>query len=731
MSRSSPSFLPLPLPGEALYSLVARYHSLSAQADGVTTKRLLGTPTLSPTLPRSLDRLVEAVEGRWGTLEQIIERHTAYPYFAHFLTPSRAQHVIERMRTLPGARPRRVVGFQGGRIAPVRNVRMCPVCVNTQMRDHGAAYWVTAQQLPAVVVCHEHHADLIDACPRCGPFAHYQSALRLPHASCPWCGHTHTATYRLREHARFGDDAIDFAQMTHDLLHGALRPLSIDTRIRLYRAKAANLGAPAKQVVRWLESRASRYRPDLLRQLGVLKDGAITLPMSIMHDSKGIVHPALHLLVIDIIFGSIATYRDDAAKFVAEMQRQAEVDLLKTLSSHAYDLVAASAAASRSPQSLVDELIEGGVDVAQTFRNTDARRENLISSALNAGIATDKIATFAGVRVEAIYVRQRTHAATSGRRKERFATQRQQRRAIFEAMRKSSTPLASLQMSGHSYDKLFSWLKTHDSKWLSEILLRTKKVTQSRRRSGLRSLLGELTKRRALFKAMRVSGTNVTSATAEGHSYAALFSWLSKHDAEWFSRTIRETEVLRATRRVDVRRQQYRSACAVLTNAAEPTEAMRSRRRKLRSRLLSEDATWLAAFEGSSKGETERVWTLIRDERRAAFKSMRESDSTLAPKQPAERTYRALTEWLQRHDPEWFADAMKGPGRVAARIRRSIPERRAQFEALRRSAGPLRSGAPGCRYPTLYNWLKRHDSEWLDSVMSQSQGRRKPRRSKT
>lgn len=442
-------------------------------------------------------------------------------------------------------------------------------------------------------------------------------------------------------------------------------------------------------------------------------------------------HPALHLLVIDIIFGSIATYRDDAAKFVAEMQRQAEVDLLKTLSSHAYDLVAASAAASRSPQSLVDELIEGGVDVAQTFRNTDARRENLISSALNAGIATDKIATFAGVRVEAIYVRQRTHAATSGRRKERFATQRQQRRAIFEAMRKSSTPLASLQMSGHSYDKLFSWLKTHDSKWLSEILLRTKKVTQSRRRSGLRSLLGELTKRRALFKAMRVSGTNVTSATAEGHSYAALFSWLSKHDAEWFSRTIRETEVLRATRRVDVRRQQYRSACAVLTNAAEPTEAMRSRRRKLRSRLLSEDATWLAAFEGSSKGETERVWTLIRDERRAAFKSMRESDSTLAPKQPAERTYRALTEWLQRHDPEWFADAMKGPGRVAARIRRSIPERRAQFEALRRSAGPLRSGAPGCRYPTLYNWLKRHDSEWLDSVMSQSQGRRKPRRSKT
>lgn len=708
---------------------------MTAQADGETTQRLVGMPMLSPTLPRSLDRLVDAVEGRWGTVEQIIERHTAYAYFAHFLTPSLAQDVVEKMRTSPGVRPRRVVSVLGGLVKSARNLRMCAICVNTQTRDYGTAYWKTAQQLPAVLVCHEHHADLIDACKQCGAFAHFQSALRVPHASCPSCGHAHVATYRLRDDKHLGEDACAFAQMTHDVLHGALRPVSVETRMRLYRTKAVKLGAPLKQVRRWLESRASRYHPDLLRQLGVLRNDAITLPVPLMRDTKGIAHPAMHLLAIHILFGSIKAYVEGAKTFVAEMKRQDEVDLLKTLRTHGYDLVSASAAISRSPQSLVEELIGLGVDLAQTFRLKDPRRENLILSALNAGIAMDKIAILSGVRKEAIYVRQRTDQTTSVRRKERFATQLKERREIFEAMRKSSAPLDSLRMGGHRYSNLFAWLKTHDSEWLSATLLRTKKATQSRRRSGSisgsRSLLGQLTKRRALFKVMLVSGTNLMSATAEGHSYRTLYSWLSKNDVEWFSRTIRETETLRATRRTEMRREQFRDACAVLANAPQPTEAMRDRRRKLRDRMLSKDATWLAEFEKDAKREAERAWTLMRDERRATFKSLRESAAPLTAKPTAGLPYRALTDWLQRYDAKWFAAATKGPGRVAIRIRNLIPERRAQFEALRASAGPLRSGAPGGAYGMLYSWLKRHDSKWLNSVMSRSQGRRKPRTRKT
>lgn len=385
MRRNAPSFLPLPLPGEALYSLVARYHSLTAQADGETTQRLFGTPTLSPILPRGLDRLLEAVEGAWGTIEQIIERHTAYPYLAHFVTPTLAQQVIDRMRAVPGVAPRRVVAFEGWRVDRVRNLRMCPLCVSTQSSDHGTAYWTTSHQLPAVVVCHEHHADLVDACPQCGPFARQRLALPLPHVSCPTCGHTHTVTYRLRQRERFGDEALTFARMTHELLQGALPAMSVEARIRLYRVKAEQLGAPTNQPIRWLESQASRYRPALLRELGVLKDGAIKLPMTFLRDSKGIAHPALHLLAIDIMFGSLAAYQAEATLLVAEMQRQAELDLIKTLRQHEYDLVAASAAMSRSAQSVVDELIESGVDVTQQFHMFDERRQKLISSGLSAG----------------------------------------------------------------------------------------------------------------------------------------------------------------------------------------------------------------------------------------------------------------------------------------------------------------------------------------------------------
>jgi len=157
---------PAPYPDELLYSLCARYSDAMQYPNKTAVhKDLFGNSgAANVSLPYRLGHFVTQLPPNCiYTVERIIQKHTLLPFYAPFMSNSRANAIKAGMK---GSNYRKVLsnsGIGAFNIQTPRWLRFCSVCAEEDKKHWGEYYWHRLHQLPGVNVCTEHDTFLIDS----------------------------------------------------------------------------------------------------------------------------------------------------------------------------------------------------------------------------------------------------------------------------------------------------------------------------------------------------------------------------------------------------------------------------------------------------------------------------------------------------------------------------------------------------------------------------------------
>ena len=151
-----PSFYP----DELVYSLLARYSARSGYLRYTfAAEELLERPGARPD-PEFVNRYTaQAVEAMTRELcwEEVIERHTMFPYYGRFLPRERRQQAFDALVHMRGNH-RNLLAMPKQK--PNRCLRYCPECARADREQYGETYWHRLHQIPELSVCVFHHCRL-------------------------------------------------------------------------------------------------------------------------------------------------------------------------------------------------------------------------------------------------------------------------------------------------------------------------------------------------------------------------------------------------------------------------------------------------------------------------------------------------------------------------------------------------------------------------------------------
>jgi len=186
MSNHIPYHFPLPIAGEHIHSVLARYHVMLAKEDMPKTLRetLSGDRNLNlKSIWRgNFDEIWSFYDSYLGR-EQLLSEHTPFWFDAKFLPDSIVRQVVSGKLTDS-------ISFTGIKNINYQRVwRWCPECVDENTACYGVRYWHVIHQLPSVISCPKHDLTLNYACPHCHFIQLKLMKYELPprQNKCPMC----------------------------------------------------------------------------------------------------------------------------------------------------------------------------------------------------------------------------------------------------------------------------------------------------------------------------------------------------------------------------------------------------------------------------------------------------------------------------------------------------------------------------------------------------------------
>ncbi len=148
-------------PDELLYSLFARYRAQSGHIAYVfAAEDLFERRATKPDI-EFVDRLTpDALQliTRDMSIEQVIERHTMFPYYARFLPRDRRRQALMLM-TQGDERYHNLLYLTKSKRLD-RYLRYCPICALEDRKQYGETYWHRSHQMTGVDICPKHHCFL-------------------------------------------------------------------------------------------------------------------------------------------------------------------------------------------------------------------------------------------------------------------------------------------------------------------------------------------------------------------------------------------------------------------------------------------------------------------------------------------------------------------------------------------------------------------------------------------
>ena len=152
-------------PDELVYSLLARYYERSGYIRYIfAAEDLFQSKTVRPDIefvnqytPAALQMITKEIP-----IEQVIEKHTMFPYYGRFLPKERRNKAFKALVQTQGnyhnllPMPKRKNGTD-------RFLRYCPLCVENDRKQYGEAYWHRLHQLQGIKICPLHGCFLNDS----------------------------------------------------------------------------------------------------------------------------------------------------------------------------------------------------------------------------------------------------------------------------------------------------------------------------------------------------------------------------------------------------------------------------------------------------------------------------------------------------------------------------------------------------------------------------------------
>lgn len=155
------AYFPKIYPDELLASVIARYHMHTRGVSHRATHFELYGSTHSRTsvnFPRNLKELHQTTKQFTGlTLPQLVHQTTLYPYYFAFAKDSTRKEVYDKMVSARAGQTHSIVlGW-----APVFDkIKICPICIKSDIKTYGEAYWHRSHQLHAAHLCSIHAEPL-------------------------------------------------------------------------------------------------------------------------------------------------------------------------------------------------------------------------------------------------------------------------------------------------------------------------------------------------------------------------------------------------------------------------------------------------------------------------------------------------------------------------------------------------------------------------------------------
>ena len=159
------AFFPKFYPDELLYSAFTRYYDKSgygiyrAAAEDIYQNRLANPDVL---FLNPITNDLKSILIKQKSWEDIITRHTMYPYYGRFLPPQRRrrafQSLIDMDRKHKDALQMPKDGNSGNRC-----LRYCPLCCQQDREKYGETYWHRLHQMHDIRICPEHGCYLVDS----------------------------------------------------------------------------------------------------------------------------------------------------------------------------------------------------------------------------------------------------------------------------------------------------------------------------------------------------------------------------------------------------------------------------------------------------------------------------------------------------------------------------------------------------------------------------------------
>jgi hypothetical protein len=158
-------FIPKPFPDEILYGILGRLQSFALyQSKGQLSLDLFGKKNVPAAigLPYHINSLSKRINMVMILSEdEIINKHTLWPYFEKFLLESKRKKVFELMKEGNASTLYNSAGINASAMIKANRLKYCPACAKNDEAKYGITYWHRVHQIPEIHHCPHHNLKLI------------------------------------------------------------------------------------------------------------------------------------------------------------------------------------------------------------------------------------------------------------------------------------------------------------------------------------------------------------------------------------------------------------------------------------------------------------------------------------------------------------------------------------------------------------------------------------------
>ena len=157
-------FFPIIYEDEFFYSIIARYHNRNGNiAIKHTYREVFNKENVTSIIyfPSHIENMIKNMPlGCKYTVEEIINKHTLYPFFTAFMDKEISTRIFNLMKSNSCMGISGVIGIQMMSLNKSKYLKFCHRCMEDDFEKYGEYYWHRIHQVPGVLVCPKHKIPL-------------------------------------------------------------------------------------------------------------------------------------------------------------------------------------------------------------------------------------------------------------------------------------------------------------------------------------------------------------------------------------------------------------------------------------------------------------------------------------------------------------------------------------------------------------------------------------------